>query len=336
MSLVTEKQHVQRLKKQGITVKTKYKTDGGIIENSEDEINDIENAIKLEKSYYKDGYLIGKLHGFDSRIEYTKIKPKEKQFKCPNCGMKVDKYENGCPYCRTTFNIDYTEKRLNDKSHYDYILHSSKYIITTLLMDILVSFILVFIYIKATSRTFNEYDISKIIVFTVLLSSALYYAFYLLDSYILFGWIKRYKEKQNQKSITFWKNTDIDKNIFFNNINFELEKYYYNKYKDIIDFDIIDYNTFETLETDGKRHVKVNIILRLVKYESKIKTEVITNDYTFIEVPKEEKNKNGDLDIIKCRRCGASLDITKNICDFCKIEYNYYQSWYLEKVEEQK
>ena len=84
-----------------------------------------------------------------------------------------------------------------------------------------------------TSRTFNIYDISKILIYGIILSLILYYFFYILDAYIVLGPIRRYKDKQNKKQMEFWERTHIDKKTFFNNLNYEIRNNYYNNDKKI-------------------------------------------------------------------------------------------------------
>lgn len=41
------------------------------------------------------------------------------------------------------------------------------------------------------------------------------------------------------------------------------------------------------------------------------------------------KNINSGINIIECRNCGASIDVTNGECEYCKTKYNYLQEWYL-------
>ena len=219
MSLITETHQNKRLKKLNINIKTKYSLSGNILERNTDNSknDDIKNGVIIQKQYYKDAGLIYTAHNFDPRIEYTYISKDEenKIISCPNCGKEgiVSDFLDGCPYCNTYYNIDYTDKELGTKDHFDYIIHNEKYNKITLIIDIIISAIIVFIYIYLSSRTFNIYDISKIIVGTLILGFSLYYVFYMLDALIVLLPIKKYKNKLNQKQKEFWNRMNDFKRV---------------------------------------------------------------------------------------------------------------------------
>ena len=280
MPLISDNFQKKKLKEFGINIKTKYIVGNKIYErNSNDSHNDnITSGIRCEKDYYIDNKLVHKETEFDSRIEYTFISNIEnKKYTCPNCGMqsKLKDFVDGCPYCNTYYNIDYTDKDLGSKYHYDQVLRNNSYRIITGIIDLIISIILSFIFIHATSRTFNSIDILKVFIYGLILSMILYYFFYILDAYIILGPIKRYKDKQNQKQIDFWENTKIDKKSFFNNFNYEVRKYYYSQ-KNIIDFDVLDYIEFNNFTKKNNQYIKVLAEIRLVYYEmGKIKSKFI-------------------------------------------------------------
>ena len=219
MPLISDGIQKKKLKKYNINIKTKYIVNNQILErNSDDTYNDdIKNGIRCEKQYYVNNKLKNVEKQFDSRIEYTFISKEQenKEYTCPNCGMHANLHDfiDGCPYCRTCYNLDYTEKDLGGKYHYDRIIRTTGYRVITAILDVIFSFICSFIFIKLTSRTFNSYDISKIFIYCIILSLILYYFFYIIDGYIILSPIKKYKDKQNKKQIDFWNRTKIDKII---------------------------------------------------------------------------------------------------------------------------
>lgn len=341
MSLITEKFQDNRLKKLNINIKTKYSSLGNIFERNTDNSKneDIKNGVRIEKQYYKDGRLIYKAHNFDPRIEYTYVSKEEenKKMTCPNCGKDglVKDFIDRCPYCRTHYNIDYTDKELGTKEHFDHILHNEKYNKITLLIDIIVSAIVTFIYILFNSRTFNIYDISKIVVGTLILGIALYYIFYILDAMIVLLPIKNYKNKMNQKQKEFWDKMSkigIDKKTFFNNFNYELKEYYFSdEFPNLIDYDIIDYLEYNDF-TDNNGLLNINVIvnIRIVEYiDYKIKVSNKKETFTFVRSEIESDKLNTGVNLVKCRNCGSSVDVTKGACDYCKTKVNYLQEWYL-------
>ena len=78
----------------------------------------------------------------------------------------------------------------------DLILKNNVYRVITAVVDLLISLLLAFVFIKFTSRTFNVYDISKIFIYGIILALILYYFFYIVDGYVILGPIKKYKDKQ--------------------------------------------------------------------------------------------------------------------------------------------
>lgn len=337
MSLVSDNFHEKILKKYNINIKTKYIVDNNILErNTDNSINDdILNGIRCKKEYYLNKKLVHTEKYFDSRMEYTFIYKNEenKDYTCPNCGntSKLKNFIDGCPYCRTHYNIDYTDKDLGSKYYYDRVLRSNLYKIITAIIALIVSLILSFFFIKYTSRTFNNYDIYKIFIYGVILFIVLYYFFYLVDAYVVLGPIKKYKDRQNQKQIDFWNKTKINKKTFFNNLNYELRKLYYSQ-KDIIDYDILDYLDFKEINKDNTLSVEVTVEVRIVKIINKrIKSKIIKDTYIF------KRHNNGCLDmnkgvnIIKCHNCGASIDATKGACEYCNTKIKYLQEWILEE-----
>ena len=329
MPLISDNFHKKKLKDLRINIKTKYFTGNKVYErNTDDSINDdVTSGIRYEKDYYIDNVLVHKETYFDSRIEYTFVSKEmeNKEYSCPNCGMhsKLKNFFDGCPYCGTYYNIDYTDKDLGSKNHYDRVLRNNSYRIITGIIDLIISIILCFIFIKNTSRTFNSIDIIKVFIYGLILSMILYYFFYILDAYIILTPIKRYKDKQNQKQIDFWNRTKIDKKIFFNNLNYEVEKYYYSK-KDIIDFDIIDYIKFNDFTKNNIQYIEVFAEIRIVYYNTKkIKSKIIKENYIFKKNSNKKLELKDGVNIIKCSNCGASIDAIEGKCSFCHSKMKY-------------
>ena len=337
MALISETYQKEKLKRYGINIRTKYIVGNKILErNTNDTVNDnIERGIRCQKEYYIDNKLAHKEKLFDSRIEYTYIMDNNinEEYECPNCGMKspLKDFIDGCPYCKTYYNMDYSEKDLGSKYHYDRVLKSNIYRVITLIVDIIISIIISFIFIKLTSRTFNNYDIIKIFIYGIILSLILYYFFYIADAYIILSPIKKFKDKENKKQIEFWQRTKINKKTFFNNLNYEIRKKYYSK-ENIIDYDILDYTNFKDYEVNGVLYVDVTADLRIVTYENKkIKSKIITQTYTMKQNKNTLLNLGTKENIIRCANCGASIDVTKGKCEYCHSEIKYLQEWILEE-----
>lgn len=335
MPIITDKSHVEKLNKYNINIKTKYIVGNKILEkNTDGSINDeINNGIICEKKYYVANTLKHTEKLFDSRMEYTYILDvKNENITCPNCGINLNYIDfiDGCPYCGTYYNIDYTEKNLGGKFHYDRVIRTNTYRIITGIVDIIISIILSYFFIKMTSRTFNNYDISKIFIYGAILALILYYFFYIIDAYIILGPIKKYKDAQNKKQIDFWNNMNIDKITFFNSVNNELKNYLFSQ-NNIIDYDIIDYDEFSSFKDKDELYIKAKICIRIVKYmNNKIKSDINVIEYTF------KKNNdilkiNGGENIIQCSSCGSSIDVTKKECAYCNKKIASLNEWKLVK-----
>lgn len=337
MSFIVDEVHKKQLNKYKINIETTYISENKLlVRNTNNSKNDdIINGIRIKKDYYLKDKLVHTETKFDSRINYTFISKDllKKNFKCVNCGMSSDlnTFIDGCPYCGTNYNLEYNQKDLGSKYHYDLVLKSNLYRMITGIVDLIISILLAFLYIKNTSRTFNSYDISKVFIYGLILSLILYYVFYLLDAYVVLGPIRRYKEIGNKKQEEFWNSTKIDKTVFFNNLNYEIKKKYYNT-ENIIDYDILDYDKFTNYEKDNKLHVKVKVYLRVVYYiNGKIKSRYIQDEFILIRHNEKLENINPGTNMIRCTHCGSTLNVNDDECAYCGNKIKYYQEWILEK-----
>jgi len=340
MSFISDDYHDKKLKEKNVNIKTNYIVGNNIFERNTNHSknDDINNGIICEKKYYINNELKHIEKNFDTRMEYSFISQTEenKEHTCPNCGMraKLINFLDGCPYCRTYCNIEYTDKELGNKYHYDLVLKSNKYRIITAFIDLIISIIISFIFIKTTSRTFNNVDIIKIFVYGIILSIVLYYFFYMMDAYFILGPVKRYKEKINEQQKLFWEQTKIDKKKFFNNFNYEISKYYY-KQDNIIDYDILDYLSYNYYQKDNKNYIEVEIEVRLITLESNtIKSHYLKESFTFYQNVNGTTELKGGENIIKCVNCGASINATDGKCEYCGTEIKYLQEWILENKKD--
>lgn len=335
MAYISEEFHKNKLKKYNINIKTKYVVGDKILErNTNDSYNDdIKDGVRCKKEYYIGDKLSHVENEFDTRIEYSFISKEneKKDYTCPNCGMhgKLKDFIDGCPYCGTYYNMEYKDKNLGGKYHYDRILKNPTYRIVTGIVDLIFSIILSFIFIKATSRTFNSVDVSKVFIYGVILALVLYYFFYLLDAYVVLKPIKKYKDMQNQKQIEFWNRTKIDKKTFYNNFNYEIRKKFYNE-NNIMDYDLLDYLEFIDIKKDNNLYVKVKCEIRLVYLENNtIKSKISEEYFTFKKINDDIlKLKDGE-NLIKCYNCGASINVNDGKCSYCQSEIKYFQEWIL-------
>lgn len=332
MPLISEVFHKQILDENHINIETKYIVGNNILTRNTNNYHndDVLKGIICEKKYYLNNKLKHTEKDFDSRMEYTYISQikEEEEYKCLNCGVtsKIKDFIDGCPYCKTNYNIDYEIKDKGSKYTYDLVLKSPIYRIITGVVDLIISLILSYIFIITTSRTFNVYDISKVFIYGFIIALILYYFFYTLDAYIILNPIRKYKEKENEEQMKFWSKTNIDKQTFFNNLHYEMDHEYYVN-KKIIDYDILDYLEFNDYLEDGIMYVKVKVNIRIItlennEFKKELKNEVIT-------LKKNENNLtlNNKVNMIRCSNCGSSIDATKQKCEYCGSEIKYIQEW---------
>ena len=141
------------------------------------------------------------------------------------------------------------------------------------------------------------------------------------------------KEYQNKKQQEFWdkmSQNNYDKIKFYNNFISDLRRLYYSdKYPNIIDFDIIDYDNYKMYNKDNKLYVDVSINIRIVEYvNGKIKSSINNKTYTLLHQDLDGELKGG-VNLIKCHNCGSSINVLDRECSYCGTKYNYYQEWYI-------
>lgn len=342
METIVEQLHNKRLKKFNINIKTKYKVGDYLLEkNTNNSHNDnIIKGIILTKEYYQEKYLLYKTTNFDPRIEYTYINSNDTSgdIKCPNCGniASASDYKEGCSYCGTYYNIDYTDKELGTKYHFDKTIHSNLYMKITFVVDFIISAIISFTYFYMTGRTFNIYDISKAIVGTLILGVGLYYIFYMLDALIIVLPIKLYKNYINKKQMAFWDKVNkmgVNKKTFFNNLNYELQHYYYSeKNSYVIDYDIIDYLDYKEFKHNNKQYIEVKTLVKVIYFiDNKIKEKQEKETFLLQKNELPLTPLKGGVNIISCYNCGASIDALRGTCEYCGTKNNFLQEWYLVK-----
>ena len=328
----------EKLKKVGIVIETKYKTDSGIAIRSSNNFkkDDVVKGIIIEKNYYRNGVLLKKENCFDSRILYTFSFDQNynKSFSCPNCGKisSIDECEDGCPYCGTFYNIEYEYKDLGNKYYYDLSINDSKYVLKTCIIDVLFSFAFSFAYFVSTGRSFLHFDFAKIIIATLLLSSILFFVFYYANAFFILPFVKRKKQKSNEIQKAFWNKMsdyNIDKSSFYNNFNYDLQQYFYDKNSLVIDYDIIDYNSFEEINNKDGLSVKVDFDVRIVRYEGDKIVSKVERRHCILKKNDSYNKLNAGTNIMTCPKCGASIDVTEEKCRYCGFEVNYVKQWYL-------
>ena len=337
--ILTDRFQEKKLKNLNINIISKYLDNGTYKNRSTDNsyCDDVVGGILINKKYIKDDKMLHEEKEFNPRILYSYIVKEEldKEHTCPNCGATFTPKETTvCPYCRSIYNLDYTEKELSARYHYDQIIHNYTYIAVTLLIDFIVCEIFSFIYFYNTGRTFMMFDMLKAFGFGLLFTLIFFYAFYVLDAVIITLPVKIIKNKENSKKIKVWNELEklnVNKKEFFNNFNSSLYEHYYKPDNDIIDYDVLDYKEYSYFNDDKNRlNIKVTISVRIVRLVNNIiKSEVIDDTLVLRKNEIEQSELDKGLNLIKCHNCGASIDASKSNCSYCRTPVHYLQSWYI-------
>ena len=295
MAFISETLQMRRLTESGVNIKTTYIVDGTLRYRSTDGTcqDDVHSGIRCRKEYFRQGKLLHTEKIFDSRMEYTYVSgmDEEAQHTCENCGFtgKVKEFVNGCPCCDAASNIDYADKELGSKHHYDLVLQSPVYRIITGVVDYIVSFLL-------------------------------------CDAYAVLGPVRRYKEKQNRRQQEFWTGTGIDKKRFYNNLNYEAGRRYYSR-PDVIDYDIMDYTGLQEHVENGILCVDVELQVRLVYLRGGRITSAYQKDTFSLSHNDRVMTLDSGIHVIKCPKCDANIDVTKGVCEYCGTEIDSLQEW---------
>ena len=130
---------------------------------------------------------------------------------------------------------------------------------------------------------------------------------------------------------------NVSKKVFFNNLNSELNEYFYDDIiednKNVIDYDVTDYDEYDFFEDELKRlNIKVKMDVRIVTINNK---EISSTNKTLnLVLVRNEILKDPEhpgVTVIKCHGCGASVDIMKEKCNYCGAKVHYLQSWYIKR-----
>ena len=120
----------------------------------------------------------------------------------------------------------------------------------------------------------------------------------------------------------------VDKNKFFNNMNYEISRYYF-KNPSIVDYDILDCLEFhESNDKDGRVVITTKIDVRSILYQDgKIKESRKDEVFSFVRREGELFVLHDGKNYVKCPNCGASCDVTHDKCDHCRTELKHLNEW---------
>lgn len=339
---VSERSHLNRLKSRNLVINDYFvyqneKMNKIFVRSSDGIKNDnVLNAYRSEKEYYLNGKLICTLKNFDKNTKYTFIlnKNTDEMFECPNCGYtaKSSEFFDECPFCNSAFNVDYK---------------TSKYSVTTVLQEVVrepvfkvVVFIVAIIFLVAgiLNNDFPEawhsiYVLYLIIMFPVLLFTS-YMACIMCATPLFFYRVIKNSNRYDWVEFARKRGVEIDKSNFYKDFQVALKNYYYGseKYIDLIDFDILDYDGYFVKVVD-KDNVYVTIrfkVRKLFLKNNKIKKRV---NKAKIKFKRNNDYIKSDAKTTKCDNCGAAISIYDKNCKYCKSKItNKTNEWYISEV----
>lgn len=326
MNTITDKKHIDRLNEKGIVIEDVFVKKGREMVRISDgsRLDQVYNASRKLKKYYYNGKCIYKEKNFDKNSNYTfATYNKNDLINCPNCGVSgpIKNFYEGCPYCDTSFNIDYGLKRYNFNSAKE-LFNSKMFKIIVIVLAILLPFIINYI---------KTYDLKTALLSILMFPISWFISYFLccmLYGPILFIKVilNTYQESKNIK------NGKFERKKIINSLNYELNNFYYNdiRYNDLIDYDIIEYYFIFDKEINNETYIDIKCKIRKYyfvnkKIKKKTKKEKIRLKYNNLE------NNNHTRNIVKCTGCGASIDVTKSFCEYCNTKVPKISEWLIDK-----
>lgn len=351
-NIVKEKEHIKRLENNNIMIeevyeKIKNKKRKKYIRRSDSDLDEsIINCYLKEKRYYLNGKLLATDDSFGKENTYTYLSFKNQnlKFECPNCGYNdfISKFYNGCPYCNSSFFIDYekTQMPVADRKAYDDLKFIDKngrklFVIISIVILLAINIFLII------DRSMVLLDIIFMIIFDLLLFIPILTVG--LYNIKVEGLNKRDQilSKQEQ-DLNYVKS----KKKFYNDVHDLIFEYMYTNpnNKDVVDFNIISYNDLpysreRILSYNADKDLSVTIMVFMKKVY--FRQNDFEKDYVNYWVT-VQKNENYKSDLFKfqklqCKNCGSPLTQESDECPSCGQKYSIPKEWELvdiSKVEE--
>ena len=353
MAFVSEKTQQAVLRRTGISIETVFWQNRALkirtTDHSQDD--DVKNGIILEKRYYRNSGLLDTEKEFSPMLMYTYIGSGElkKEVTCPNCGRTglLEEFADGCPYCGTNYNITYTDRQegaqfLASRNKKNPWLYAAALVIS-LAVCLAVSFLIV----RTTGRTFMLFDKLKAVFFGVVPGLVLFYGFYVLNAFVISRRAEENYEKQTRLIQAFEKELlgmQIPMSTFYNCLHSELSRIFFagnggpdkgkaagDEEETVIDFDILECTDYQIeKKPDGHKEIHLNVLLRKELLDSgRLHARKEKRPVTLLENKEIPDELHPGVNIIQCRNCGASVDVTKDSCPYCGTRINYRQRLYL-------
>lgn len=326
MVTITDKNQIDRLNEKQIVIEDIFSKKGNILIRSTDGIrcDQVFNATRVEKRYFHKNKCIFVEKNFDKNSNFTfATHSKDHKINCSNCGASgsIDKFYDGCPYCDTNFNIDYNLKRYGMSEFKAYI--NTKKIKNISLISASIITILVCIIQKIT--------LPQILLSILAFPIILFFSYLVCSFFVFINLLSNIFSEIRLESKNF-KNGKLDRNKLISHLIFELKNFYYNneKYSNLIDFDIIKYERIEDFIINENLYVVFSYKIRKYFFKNGKIIKKINKEKVRLKCNYQTNNLNVH-NIISCSNCGASIDISKKYCEYCKTKIESVKEWVLDK-----
>ena len=310
MKTITDKKHIDRLNEKGIVIEDIFlRKNKELIRRTDGKrLDEVFNATRIRKNYFFEDKCIYTETKFNKISNYTFVNYDNDDFvKCPNCGNtgNIEDFDGGCPYCRTDFNIDYNYKRYDIN-----FLPINDNLLLTLFFIILIGLPFLIFFIFFICMTFNNF---LFLIISILLIT--------LTMIIIIEKIPKPINEEKRKII--------------NCLNYELNHYFYSndEYKDLIDFHIKIYNKIDKKIIDGNLFVELEYIINKYYFTNNQIIKKVDTEIAIMKNNEQLNKKKEKVNIQKCSNCGASIDITKVKCEYCKAIIPKNIEWSLTKLQ---
>lgn len=337
MKNIIEKLHLKRLEDNGIVIEEIFKNvkENTIYIRTSDgkECDAFTKCPKIEKNYYKDGKLLYRETDFDNGIKYSYTSTKNSIEKCSECGYEASSKEffDGCPYCGSQFNVEYTSTRRNTSGKTKPLtitaIDKRIFLIVGIISLIIGSGISL---VKARTIEFGmiiDIIIQSLISFiTINLAMVPFYMSYFVVKLLMIKDFPNSPIKINGREISSLQ--------LLKDLQSELKKYYYyknSKYKDLIDYEILDYKDYQ-VDCTNYYQPRIHFIIIIRKYfliDNKITTAVVEKNLTMM---RNNNYKEKESKMRKCQECGAPIEGTSDVCTYCHKKIVPNKQWLLERI----
>lgn len=344
MALVSDRPQAKRLKQYGVDIQTDFWDEHAVRVRKTDGTrhDDVQNGVILTKKYFRSGRPVRKETVFHPMMMYTYIANGEltRRIACPNCGREgtVADFTEGCPFCDTHYNVEYTARQAGGKFHGDANIRDIRFYVLALLLALAVCLPASLLIVRATGRTFGTFDVLKALLFGLLAALLVFFIFYVLKAFVLTPRAVEKYERQTRLLKRFeadLQGLGITLGAFYTNLQSELARWYYQgpapKNRDVVDLDILDYDDYAIRTApDGRSDIRLSVTLREIRARGQgLSARRAKLNATLRPVTGPRQELKGGVNIIQCPGCGASLDVTEAACPHCGQRINYRQRLYM-------